>query len=165
MLGISENLNAVVTTWPKMDKNTVFGPQLCLIIKNRIFCQCKRFIKTVLSIPQMSSSKGQRPSSQHTKYGQNYSFGSITAFRYTRWQLLPMEGRLTAAVLSISENLRSKGQMPRSANDQKWTKMLSWSYIILLMYRILIFMPPPLGGGGIMFSGFLSNWVWKSTVG
>ena len=46
------------------------------------------------------------------------------------------EEKLTVAVLSISENFRSSGQMPRLPDDQIWTKMQFWSYKIILVYKL-----------------------------
>ena len=75
----------------------------------------------MLSISENFSSKGQRPNCHMTKYGQSYSFGSLTAFSvpggmFCQWK------KLTGTVLSISEKLRVKSeghQMPM------W---LDWSF-------------------------------------
>ena len=56
-----------------------------------------------------------------TKYGQKYSFGATTPFKYTTWELLSFK-TTSGAVLRVSENLRSKGQRSRSPHHQIWAK-------------------------------------------
>ena len=69
----------------------------------------KRLVGAVLSISKKSGPKIKGQVHHMTKYGQNYSFGSLTPFICVRWQLLSME-KAFGALLSIFKILRSKGQ-------------------------------------------------------
>ena len=88
------------------------------------------------SISENLSPKMKGQGHHLTKYGQNYSFGSITEFRCTKLQSLSMENiywssvqgskffnqkNFVGAELSICENLRYKGQ---GHHMTKYGKML-----------------------------------------
>ena len=102
-----------VTTSPSMGKILALEPQLHSNIPDGNFCQ----------------------SHHMTKYGQKFSFGSITPLKCIRWKILSTK-RLVEAMLSISKNFRSKAQISRSPHDQIWAKSQFWSLNSIQIYQI-----------------------------
>ena len=71
------------------------------------FVNQKKIIGTVSSISEKLRSKDQRPSSPHDQIWAKLQFGSITAFKCTRWQFLSINYSESAKYF---ENFRVKDQ-------------------------------------------------------
>ena len=71
-----------------------------------------------------------------TKYRRKYSFRATDPFKCTTRYEFCLSKRFIGAVLSISENLRSKGQRPSSPHDQIWAKLQFWIHNCIQMNQL-----------------------------
>ena len=90
VLRISENLRSrgQISRSPKIQ---FWSLNSHFTAPGRIFCESEILIGSMLNISENLRFKIKGQGHHMTKYGQNYSFGSITEFRCTWWQILSME--------------------------------------------------------------------------
>ena len=92
--------------------------------------------KTSWAVVIICANLGSKVKGHHiTKYGQKYSFGATTPIKC---KILRQSQQLIGAVLSISENLRSKGQRQSFLHDQKWAKLQFCISSSIQMYQMAI---------------------------
>ena len=68
------------------------------------------------------------------KYGLKFIFVAITPLKCERKHLLSSK-KFIGAVLTISENLRSKSQRSRSQHDPIWAKIGFWNHNSIQIYQ------------------------------